>query len=299
MALSNVHQQIIDKLYTTYKLNGFITEDEVLDLLSEHNVSLRDTDNLIGILLSKGIIFSTGVLDESDDFKDYRFVNYESIFSEIIQIDPDLKHIINYISNIRPPRRNEFDKLYLQAKNGNSFAKNRILEMYMRQAVQQALNFSKKCYFPIADCIQEAFVGLILGFEKYDINRSQKFPKYIYCRIRERLNNENIYYNIYSSNKDINKLIISDDGLQIENTNQNITNILLNNKIKNILDTIPLRESKILLMRFGIDLSESFTLDDIAKYFCVTKEEICKIEKKALRRLRHPKRARILARYLL
>ena len=353
MALSHEHQQIIDKLYTAYELNGFITEDEVLDLLSKHNVSLRDTDSLIGILLSKGIMFSSGLLGENDDFKDYGFINYELIFSEIIQIDPDLKHIINHIKNIRPPQRNEFDKLYLQAKNGNSFAKNRILEMYMRQAIRQALYFSKRYYFPIADCIQEAFIGLILGFEKYDINRSHKFPIHIIWSIRQKLyreisitnndivypvhirqkilkihsifknksekyilSNKNIiikkitdrlmcskinaffYYNSLLNNKDIDKIILSDYERQIENINEEITICLLNKCIKDILSTIPRRESEILLMRYSIDLSQSFTLDEVGDYFGLTRERIRQIETKAIRRLRHPKRSRILAKFL-
>jgi len=66
MALSNEYQQIIDKLYSSYQSKGFIHENEAIKALSENNVSFRDTDRLIGILLSKGVIFLSDGL-----FRDY------------------------------------------------------------------------------------------------------------------------------------------------------------------------------------------------------------------------------------
>lgn len=190
MALSDEYQQIIDKLYSSYQLKGFIRENEALKLLSESNVSFRDTDRLIGILLSKGVIFLSDNIQDEDDFSDYGFIDYDKIFSEVINTDKDLTFIINYIKNIKPPQRHEFNSLCIQAKNGNSFARNRIIEMYMRQAVKQALFFSKKYLYPLDECIQDAFLGLIKGFENYNINKSQKFPIHIIWFIKQMLYKE-------------------------------------------------------------------------------------------------------------
>ena len=57
----------------------------------------------------------------------------------------------------------------------------------MRQAVKQALFFSKKYLYPLEECIQDAFLGLIKGFEKYNINRSQNFHIHIIWFIRQML----------------------------------------------------------------------------------------------------------------
>ncbi len=54
------------------------------------------------------------------------------------------------------------------------------------------------------------------------------------------------------------------------------------------------REAKVLRMRFGIDLNQDYTLEDIGKQFDVTRERIRQIEAKALRKLRHPGRAEAL-----
>ena len=58
--------------------------------------------------------------------------------------------------------------------------------------------------------------------------------------------------------------------------------------------TLPEREQEVLRMRFGLDDGYSLTLEEVGLYFEVTRERIRQIEAKALRRLRHPKRSRIL-----
>jgi RNA polymerase sigma factor (sigma-70 family) len=61
--------------------------------------------------------------------------------------------------------------------------------------------------------------------------------------------------------------------------------------IKDTLDSMTPRESKILKLRFGIEMVEDFTLEQIAIAFNVTRERIRQIEAKALRKMRHPTRS--------
>ena len=61
-----------------------------------------------------------------------------------------------------------------------------------------------------------------------------------------------------------------------------------------VLDTLSERERKVLIMRFGLDDGKSKTLEDVGKEFNVTRERIRQIEAKAIRKLRHPTRARKL-----
>jgi RNA polymerase primary sigma factor len=51
-------------------------------------------------------------------------------------------------------------------------------------------------------------------------------------------------------------------------------------------------------MRFGLDNDRPYTLEEVGQKFGLTRERIRQIEGKALRRLRHPCRARILREYL-
>lgn len=61
--------------------------------------------------------------------------------------------------------------------------------------------------------------------------------------------------------------------------------------VREMLDSLPPNEARILRMRFGIDLSTDHTLEEIGQVFGVTRERIRQIEAKAMRKLKHPSRS--------
>lgn len=61
-----------------------------------------------------------------------------------------------------------------------------------------------------------------------------------------------------------------------------------------VLKTLTPREEKIIKMRFGFETDAESTLEEIAPQFAVTRQRIMQIEHKALRKLRHPMRSKIL-----
>ena len=58
------------------------------------------------------------------------------------------------------------------------------------------------------------------------------------------------------------------------------------------------REERVLRMRFGIGMNSENTLEEVGQQFSVTRERIRQIEAKALRKLKHPSRSRILRTFL-
>lgn len=68
--------------------------------------------------------------------------------------------------------------------------------------------------------------------------------------------------------------------------------------IHDLLETLTPREAKVLAMRFGINMNTDHTLEEVGKQFDVTRERIRQIEAKALRKLRHPSRAKKLISFL-
>lgn len=85
----------------------------------------------------------------------------------------------------------------------------------------------------------------------------------------------------------------------IENENDlspvdTVTSNDLKERVREVLKTLTPREEKVLKMRFGIDVSSEHTLEEVGKDFSVTRERIRQIEVKALRKLRHPSRAKRL-----
>ena len=69
---------------------------------------------------------------------------------------------------------------------------------------------------------------------------------------------------------------------------------VLQDQISTLLDTLTDRERRVLMLRFGLKDGKSRTLEEVGKEFNVTRERIRQIEAKALRKLRHPSRARML-----
>jgi RNA polymerase primary sigma factor len=73
---------------------------------------------------------------------------------------------------------------------------------------------------------------------------------------------------------------------------------LLSEKLDEVLSTLTPREARILRLRFGLENGKTYTLEEVGEKFGLTRERIRQIEGKALRRLRHPLRARQLREYL-
>ena len=65
-----------------------------------------------------------------------------------------------------------------------------------------------------------------------------------------------------------------------------------------VLASLTPREERILRMRFGIGMNKDHTLEEVGQQFSVTRERIRQIEAKALRKLKHPSRSRILRSFL-
>ncbi len=78
------------------------------------------------------------------------------------------------------------------------------------------------------------------------------------------------------------------DDYEVVNNNE------LHNRLMDVLDTIPEREAKVLILRFGVNDGKTRTLEEVGKIFHVTRERIRQIEAKALRRLSHKNNAKAL-----
>ncbi len=73
---------------------------------------------------------------------------------------------------------------------------------------------------------------------------------------------------------------------------------LLREQLGEVLETLTVREKRVLELRFGLEDGRSRTLEEVGQHFGVTRERIRQIEAKALRKLRHPSRSKKLKDFL-
>jgi RNA polymerase primary sigma factor len=77
-----------------------------------------------------------------------------------------------------------------------------------------------------------------------------------------------------------------------------VINLNLKEQTEAVLKSLTPREEKVIKMRFGLDDGSEHTLEEVGRSFAVTRERIRQIEAKALRKLRHPSRARKLRAFM-
>ncbi|MEM7308701.1 MAG: RNA polymerase sigma factor RpoD [Planctomycetota bacterium] len=73
---------------------------------------------------------------------------------------------------------------------------------------------------------------------------------------------------------------------------------MLKERINEVLNTLTFREREIIKLRYGIGDGYTYTLEEVGRIFRVTRERVRQIEAKAVRKLRHPVRARQLSSFL-
>jgi RNA polymerase primary sigma factor len=73
---------------------------------------------------------------------------------------------------------------------------------------------------------------------------------------------------------------------------------MLKDKLEKVLETLTFREREIIKLRYGIGDGYTYTLEEVGRIFKVTRERVRQIEAKAVRKLQHPVRSRMLEGFL-
>ena len=100
---------------------------------------------------------------------------------------------------------------------------------------------------------------------------------------------------ILSEEKELKDVIVDEKSISPFKT---LENNEAAHRIEEVLSSLSEREEKIIRMRFGIGIGTEHTLEEVGKFFNLTRERIRQIEIKALKKLRHPARSRLLREYV-
>lgn len=376
----NNKDNVLQELLKIAAEKGYLLFDDILLCATQNDLNIKEIDSLSGALSIRGIFIfdeapndriapKTDEYDEfDDDHGDMAHINYEEIYAKAKELAPRLAPFIDEIAAIKPAQFGELLRIIPQAKEGNPYARSRLIEVHLRQSIRLALNKAERFGYDFEECVLNAQIGLMMALDKYDptagpfgsysgfwifqsISRYTNLPWTllyvpvhaketllpIYSELREVVTPDTSYKNqkkhierimrkqrVYTDKlfADAVSVLIPPlsyeqllDDMDPEDLDGMITNILpyedkstfnipdpfdsvatslVKESVLEVLSTLTEREQKVIRLRYGIDDGHERTLEEIGKQFDVSRERIRQIESKALRKLRHPRRAKIL-----
>ena len=199
---------------------------------------------------------------------------------------PNMKPLIEKIKLIPPPRYREREILLQKIKSGDKTAKNRLVEMYLRNALHIALEAAEISSQPLEDIFSETVIGLIerlnctATYNNYSafISAGMRIKAYNYVRKNDVkfMSYKDYCEKIKDKYYDGERLMIR--RLYLEQLNEILSEVLY----KKLTD----REKRVLNLRFGLGDHDKHSHKKIAEIFDTDKKRIRYIEQKALRKLK-------------
>ena len=189
--------------------NGYIIFDDIVDAAERWSLPLSDVDWLSNSITTRGVLVydeapdKSNRVSEEDEYDDYAQSDYDTVFGRIIELEPSLEPFVNEVRQIKPPQYKELSGIIYQAKEGNEYAKNRIVEMHLRIALRSALQRSEQYDADLIDCVGDACVGLLVAVDKYDPDTSGPFGSYASLLMLQNVSREqktqrpDVYYPIH------------------------------------------------------------------------------------------------------
>lgn len=179
--MSSDYSKAEKRILDYYATNGVVSEDFILDVCLEYDLDFAEIDSLCGKILTQKVLIQQMPASESsaeEDISDYGHINYDELLTEIYRIEPSLGIFISEIKTIVPPQNREWIQLLPQAKNGSEYARERLVQMYLRTVIKIAFGFAKNNYVDLQESIQDAAIGILNAINKYDVTSSDSFGTY-------------------------------------------------------------------------------------------------------------------------
>lgn len=168
-----------EELLSLSKEKGYLTFDDIIDAATSSNLSATEVDQLNERIQLKGIlVYEAPPAETSSQDEDYSKIDYEAIYTEIIETEPSLEALINQVRSLPTAQYGEILTLTTQAHSGNDFARERLVLLHLRVVLKIALTLSKLYDFNLIDAVSEGISGLIHSINKFDVNGFSAFQQY-------------------------------------------------------------------------------------------------------------------------
>lgn len=188
---------------------GYVTFDDIINATERWILPINDVDWLSNSITTRGILVydeapeKQSRVGEDDEYSDYAQTDYEVIFNRIVKLEPSLRQFVDEVRQVKPPQFRELSGIIYQAKEGNEYARNRIVEMHLRFALRIALQRAEQYDADLIDCVGDACVGLLMAVDKYNPDISGPFGSYASLWMLQNISREQkthrpeVYYPVH------------------------------------------------------------------------------------------------------
>jgi RNA polymerase primary sigma factor len=179
-----------EELLTKGKSQGFLTQDDILDVFVDAERRIEELDNFYQILLEENVdVFESVTTDEfGEDETQFNLDQEIAILSKLEgpeSTDP-VRQYLREIGKYPLLDAEEEIELAKQYEKGSRVAKDKLIESNLRLVVSIAKKYIGRG-LSLLDLIQEGNQGLIRAVEKYDWRRGFKFSTYATWWIRQAI----------------------------------------------------------------------------------------------------------------
>lgn len=214
MIVTELRIKVKMQLMVLAKEKGYLNINDILKYAEISDLAIDEVDRLCDLIISDGVIIGDEEITtfEEPDKNDTSIYNksqldYDKIYNKVLKIDNSLIWYIEKVKSIKPPQIGEEALLIYHAKEGNEYARERLITMFLKVALRIALWHHEKFKFPLDETIQDANIGLLLALDKFPIERNIRFSTYAPWWIRQYIMRKTqglskIFYDIPAHMKD-------------------------------------------------------------------------------------------------
>lgn len=195
------------------------------------------------------------------------------------------------ISNFSPLSKEEEYSLWEQYKNNNDMsARDKIVKSNLKFVASVAQPYIGMG-LSYSDLIAEGNIGLMKAMSKFDYKKDFKTISYAVWWIRQTILEALNKRNIINGDEITNSENIDDESEHVEKyvdnfDFENMKQIDEASIVRDLIETLPEREKKVISDYFGLGKKNEMTLEEIGKEMGLTKERIRQIKETALKKLR-------------